>query len=211
MPRKVSPRSLRTGSFLPWRSRWFSDKEYAKFAAEDAKIRRFLRERLSDAGLDKIEIERSGTKIKVLVHVSKPGLVIGRGGGGIEVLRDDLKDIISGQMELEVLDVKEPSISAPILAERIATLLARRGRRYRMGLNEIMDEALSRGAKGIRVEIAGRIGGAEIARRETYKRGSVPHSTLRARIGFAEKTSLTRYGTIGIKIWVYAGEEGEGQ
>ena len=208
MPRKISPESLRTGTFLPWRSRWFSDKDYAKFAAEDAKIRRYLRTRLSDAGLEKIDIERSGTKIKVMVYVSKPGLVIGRGGGGIEVLRDDLKDIISGQMELEVLDVKEPAISAPLLAERIAILLERRGRRYRRGLTEIIDESLSRGAKGIRVEIAGRIGGSDIARHEIYKKGSVPHSTLRARIGYSQNTSLTRYGTIGIKVWVYAGEEG---
>src|SRR3989304_1912067 len=112
MPRKISPRSLRTGSFLPWRSRWFSERDYARFVAEDAKIRAFLRSRLADAGLADVEIERSGTKVKVTVFVSKPGLVIGRGGGGIEILRGDLGKIMTGQLELQVQDVKNQATSA---------------------------------------------------------------------------------------------------
>lgn len=206
MPRKVSPKSLRIGSFLPWKSRWFSDKEYAKTAAADAKVRRFLRGKLAQAGLEKIEIERSGTKVKVTVTVSKPGLVIGRGGGGIEVLRDDLSEMIDGELELDVQAVKEPSLSAPILADRVRFIMERRGRRYRYTLNEIADEAMVRGAKGVKIEISGRLGGAEIARREYYERGSVPHSTLRADIDFAKSTAHTRYGTIGIKVWVHRGE-----
>ncbi len=206
MPRKVSPRSLRTGKFLPWNSRWFSDKDYAKTVAEDAKIRRFLKDKLSQAGLAKIEIERSGTKVKVIIMVSKPGLVIGRGGGGIEVLRDDLHEMISGEFELDVQAVKEPSLSAPILADRVKFIMGRRGRRYRYTLNEIANEAMARGAKGVRIEISGRLGGAEISRREHYERGSVPHSTLRADIDFAIATAHTRYGTIGVKVWVHRGE-----
>src|SRR3990172_3693127 len=160
MPRKVSPRSLRTGSFLPWRSRWFSERDYALFAAEDAKIRVFLRTRLSEAGLADVEIERSGTKVKVTVFVSKPGLVIGRGGSGIEILRGDLSKIVTGQLELEVQDVKEQAISAPLLAQRIAVVLERAGRRYRRAMTEITEETISRGAPGIRGEIGGRIGGS---------------------------------------------------
>ncbi|GMR19104.1 MAG: 30S ribosomal protein S3 [Patescibacteria group bacterium] len=206
MPRKVSPESLRIGSFLPWRSRWFSEKEYAKLAAEDEGIRRFLRARLSDAGLERIEIERSGAKVKIIVTVSKPGLVIGRGGGGIGVLRDDLSGKVSGQLDINVQEVKNPSLSAPILAARVARLLERRGRRYRYILNEIADEVMARGAQGVGIEIAGRIGGREVARRENFKRGSVPHSTLRADIDFARDTAHTRYGTIGVKVWVHRGE-----
>lgn len=206
MPRKVSPIALRVGKFLPWRSRWFGGKDYAKLAAEDAKIRHFLRGKLSQAGLEKIEVERSGTKVKIIVLVSKPGLVIGRGGGGIEVLRGDLEDIVNGELELDVQAVKEPSLSAPILADRIAFIMGRRGRRYRYVLNEILTETMARGAKGVKIEISGRLGGGEIARRETYERGSIPHSTLRADIDFSKKTAFTRYGTIGVKVWVHRGE-----
>jgi len=206
MPRKVNPKALRIGSFLPWRSRWFSEKEYAKFALEDVKIRRFLRSKLSNVGLEKIEIERSGAKIKIIVTVSKPGLVIGRGGGGVEILRDDLTELVGVPLELDIQEVKNPSLSAPILAERITRVLERRGRRYRRTLNEIVDEAMAKGAKGIKVEIAGRLGGRVISRKESYGRGSVPHSTLRANIDFAKDTARTRYGAIGVKVWVCVGE-----
>lgn len=206
MPRKVNPQSLRTGTFLPWRSCWFSDKDFAKFAAEDAKIRRFLRKKLSNVGLERIEIERSGVKVTVVVVVSKPGLVIGRGGGGIELLRGDLKGIVSGPLDFKVEEVKNPSLSAPLLAERVAYVLERRGRRYRRILNEIIDETIGRGAKGVKIEIAGRIGGREVARRERFSKGSLPLSTLRADIDFAKVTAHTRYGTIGIKVWVHRGE-----
>jgi len=208
MPRKISPRSLRTGSFLPWRSRWFSERDYARFVAEDAKIRAFLRTRLADAGLADIEIERSGTKVKVTVFVSKPGLVIGRGGGGIEILRGDLGKIMTGQLELQVQDVKNQATSAALLAQRIAVVLERAGRRYRRAMSEITEETISRGAQGIRVEVGGRIGGSDIARHEIYKKGSVPHSTLRADIDYAQATARTKFGAIGIKVWVATGEEG---
>jgi len=206
MPRKVNPIALRVGKFLPWKSRWFSDKGYAKMAAEDAKIRSFLGVKLLQAGLEKIEIERFGTKVKIIVSVSKPGLVIGRGGGGLEVLRGDLEDIVVGDLELDVQAVKEPSLSAPILADRVAFILGRRGRRYRYILNEIINETIARGAKGVKIEISGRLGGSEVARRESYEKGSVPHSTLRADIDFSRKTAFTRYGTIGVKVWVHKGE-----
>ncbi|OGC53972.1 30S ribosomal protein S3 [candidate division WWE3 bacterium RIFCSPHIGHO2_01_FULL_48_15] len=205
MGHKLSPKSLRTGTFLPWGSRWFSEKDYASFVAEDAKIRRFIAGKLSEAGLESVEIERSGTKVKVIISVSKPGLVIGRGGAGVEIIRESLAKVVSGQLELEVKEVKAPSTSAPILAQRIAQALERRGQ-YKRVINEVAEEAISRGAKGVKIELSGRLGGKEIARTEKVTRGSIPLSTLRANIVFSQSISKTRYGSIGVKVWVYLGE-----
>jgi len=203
--RKLSPISIRTGTFLPWRSRWFSEREYADQAVEDAKIRRFLQDKLSEVGLESVEVERSGTKVKVLLSVSKPGLVIGRGGAGIEILRESLAKEIKGEFELEVKEVKDPSLSAPLLAERIARALERRTQ-YKRVVREIAEESISKGALGVKIELAGRLGGRRVARREKFSRGSLPLSTLRAEIDFAKVTARTRYGSIGVKVWVHRGE-----
>ncbi len=206
MGHKLNPKSLRTGVFFPWRSRWFGGKGYARYVAEDAKIRRYLQKRLAEAGLEGVEIERSGARVRAVVSVSRPGLVIGRGGSGAEVLREEIHKIIGAPVELEIVEAKNPSLSAPLLADRIGVALERRGKQYRRVLNEIIEEAMGKGAQGVKVEISGRIGGAEIARREKFSKGSVPLSTLRADIDFAERAAKTRYGKIGIKVWVYKGE-----
>lgn len=209
MGHKIHPRSLRTGVIEQWRSRWFGGKDYAKFALEDQKIRQFLMEKLARTGLADIEIERSGGKLKVVVYVSKPGLVIGRGGAGIELLRQSLQDemkVEKENLELEVQEVKVPTLSARLLAERIARGLERRAH-FRRIANEVADEVISRGAKGVKIELSGRIAGRKIARVEKVERGSIPLSTLRAKIDFARDTAHTRYGTIGVKVWVYLGEE----
>lgn len=211
MGHKIHPRSLRTGVFERWRSRWFGGKQYAKFAFEDQEIRRFLTEKLASAGLAEIEIERSGGKLKVTVHVSKPGIVIGRGGSGIELLRQSLGEMLGTPekaFELEVQEVKEPLLSAKLLANRMARGLERRVH-FRRIINEVADEVMSRGAKGVKIELSGRIAGRAIARVVKTERGSVPLSTLRAKIDFARATAHTRYGTIGVKVWVCLGEEGE--
>ncbi|OGC65572.1 30S ribosomal protein S3 [candidate division WWE3 bacterium RIFCSPLOWO2_02_FULL_53_10] len=206
MGHKLSPKSLRTGTFLPWRSRWFSDRDYAKNAGEDSRIRRFLAARLIEAGLEDIEIERSGSKVKVVVIVAKPGLVIGRGGGGAELLKVELTRILEVPVELDIVESKSPATSAALLADRVVNILERRGRQYRRVLNEIVEESMSRGAKGVKIEAAGRLGGSEIARREKISRGSIPLSTLRADIDFAGRFASTRYGKIGVKVWVFRGE-----
>ena len=206
MGHKLSPKSLRTGVFFPWRSRWFSERGYAQYAAEDAKIRQYLQKKLFEVGLEGVEIERSGTRVKAIVSVSRPGLVIGRGGGGVEILREEIGKITGSPIELEVVEAKEPALSAPLLADRVSVSLARRGRRYRRVLNEIVEETMGKGAKGVKIEIAGRVGGAEIARREKFSKGSIPLSTLRANIDFSQKATETRYGKIGVKVWVYKGE-----
>lgn len=206
MGHKLNPKSLRTGVFFPWRSRWFSGRGYARSAAEDEKIRRYLQKKLSEVGLEGIEIERSGTRVKAIVSVSRPGLVIGQGGGGVEILREEIGKITGSPIELEVVEVKEPALSAPLLADRVSVALARKGKRYRQVLNEIIEEAIGKGAKGVKIEISGRVGGAEIARKERFSQGSIPLSTLRANIDFSQKAAETRYGKVGVKVWVYKGE-----
>ncbi len=206
MGHKLNPKSLRTGIFLPWRSRWFSEKEYAQYAGEDARIRRFLTAKLEETGLEDVGIERSGTRVKVLVMVAKPGLVIGRGGGGVEILKGELSKILGSPVELEVIESKSPSTSATLLAVRVANVLARRGKRYQRILLEVIEEALSKGAKGVKIELAGRLGGAEIARTKKLAKGSIPLSTLRADVDFSGRAVDTRYGKIGIKVWVFRGE-----
>ncbi|MDP1710688.1 MAG: 30S ribosomal protein S3 [candidate division WWE3 bacterium] len=206
MGHKLNPKSLRTGIFLPWRSRWFSEKEYAQYVGEDARIRRFLTAKLEETGLEDVGIERSGTRVKVLVTVAKPGLVIGRGGGGVEILKGELSKILGSPVELEVVESKSPSTSATLLAVRVANVLARRGKRYQRVLLEIIEEALSKGAKGVKIELAGRLGGAEIARTKKMAKGSLPLSTLRADVDFSSRAVNTRYGKIGIKVWVFRGE-----
>lgn len=206
MGHKLNPKSLRTGVFLPWRSRWFSERDYARYASEDFRLRRFLSEKLKEAGLEEIEIERSGTKVKVVVMVAKPGLVIGRGGGGAELLKGELAKILKVPVELDVVEAKSPSTSASLLADRVVNVLERRGRQYRRILNEVIEEAMSKGAKGVKIELAGRLGGSEIARNEKFSQGSIPLSTLRADVDFAGRFSSTRYGKIGVKVWVFRGE-----
>jgi len=206
---KVHPAGFRTGVMRDWQSRWFSTKGYADYALLDLKIRRFLRKKLAAAGVAGIEIERSGGKLRVVVHVSRPGIVIGRGGSGIDLLRRSLEGIVGSgvaQLDLEVQEVKEPLLSARLLASRISRGLEKRAH-FRRISTEVAEEAMARGAKGVRIELAGRVAGREIARTERFEYGSVPLSTLRANIDFARSTAHTRYGTIGVKVWVCRGEE----
>jgi small subunit ribosomal protein S3 len=204
---KIHPKSLRIGLTKDWRSRWFGGKDYARCAVEDQKIRRFLTEKLVAAGLSDIQIERSGERLKVIVSVSKPGLVIGRGGSGIDLLRQSLSELVGeGKITLDVREVRAPTLSAKLLANRIARGLERRAH-FRRIANETADEVMSRGAKGVKVRLSGRLGGVKISRKEVVERGSVPLSTLRAEVDFACGTARTKYGAIGVKVWVYRGEK----
>lgn len=206
MGHKLNPKSLRTGVFLPWKSRWFSKKDYAQYAGEDARIRRFLNAKLEETGLEDVGVERSGPRVKILITVAKPGLVIGRGGGGVEILKGEISKILGSPVELEVLESKAPSASAKLMADRVANVLTRRGKRYQRVLLEIVEEALGKGAKGVKIELAGRLGGSEIARTQKFAKGSIPLSTLRADVDFFGRPVETRYGKIGVKVWVFRGE-----
>jgi small subunit ribosomal protein S3 len=205
MGHKIHPGSLRTGLTKNWRSRWFGGKDYAQRALEDRAIRQFLSEKLAAVGLSDVQIERLGEKLKVIIYVSRPGLVIGRGGSGIEILRQSLSEMVGGEITLDVQEVKAPTLSAELLASRLARGLEKRVH-FRRIINETADEVMGRGAKGIRILLSGRLGGVKIARKERTERGSVPLSTLRAGVDFARDTARTRYGAIGVKVWVYRGE-----
>lgn len=216
MGQKVNPIAYRTGKIYPTKSIWYSDdKSYSKFVQEDNKIRRFLEKRLNLAGLTKVDIKRSINTVDIHVHVSRPGVVIGRGGTGLEVLKKELNKLILGtptpaknypiKINLHPEEVSNPDISATLILDRLTGQLERRYP-HRRAINQAIEKAMSAGAKGIKVIISGRIGGADIGRTETYKKGRVPTQTIRANIDYAEKPALTRSGYVGVKVWVYTGD-----
>ncbi len=222
MGQKIHPKGFRLGIIFPWSSRWYADdKRYRELLIEDVTLRRALEIKLKSAGLAEVEIERSINKIKVILHVAKPGVVIGRGGSGLEELkkyiekflldnrrsRKDIPHVVSLQdmgkvkIDLTVEPVKEPNLSAYLVATNIADQLAKRLPHKRV-CNQTLDRVMSAGAKGVKIALSGRIAGAEIARHEKYKTGSVPLSTLRENVDFAAVPSLTKSGYIGIKVWI---------
>jgi len=224
MGQKIHPYGFRLGPVYTWVSRWFAgDAHYADLLIQDVLLRQQLTERLKTAGLAQVEIERSINKIRVILHVSRPGMVIGRGGTGLEELKKFIekslvtiakKNKIStvafnpAKMKIEVVvePVKEPNLSARIVATNISDQLARRFPHKRACLQSV-DRVMTAGAKGVKIKLAGRIAGAEIARRETYKAGSIPLSTIREEVDYAEVPSLTKSGYIGIKVWIYKNPE----
>lgn len=208
MGHKIHPLGFRLGQGADWQSRWYSGKRgYAKNLLEDVKIRQFLAERLKLAGLVAVEIERLIHKMKIIIHVTRPGVVIGRGGSGLEELKRALISQISlpgaeKNLQIEVVEVKSPDLSAALAASRIAAELERRLPHRRVGARAI-ERAISAGATGIKIVLAGRIAGAEIARRETFSQGKLPLGEIRANIDFAQVPALTKSGYIGVKVWIY--------
>ncbi|MEK7595906.1 MAG: 30S ribosomal protein S3 [Patescibacteria group bacterium] len=208
MGHKIHPIGLRIGISQDWRSRWFSDKKsYSKNALEDYNIRKYLKEKLKIAGLKVIEIERSVNELNIVVKVSRPGVVIGRGGAGAELLKEGLKKFSSSKLQFSVEEVKTPEIEAQIVADNIASQIERRFP-YKRAIKMAMEAAMNKGAKGIKIRCSGLLSGANtIARTETKSVGSVPAQTLRADVDFAVVDSKTIYGTIGVKVWIYRGEK----
>ncbi|MDO8551587.1 MAG: 30S ribosomal protein S3 [bacterium] len=208
MGQKIHPIGFRLGISQDWQSRWYaSKKDYSKNLLEDYMIRRFLNERLKLAGLVGVEIERLIHKMKIIIHVTRPGVVIGRGGSGLEDLKKNLLSRMSlskseKNIQIEVAEVKAPDLSAVLTAGRIAGELERR-LPHRRVVARATERTMSAGAKGIRVVLSGRIAGAEIARRETYNQGKLPLGRLRANIDFAKIPALTRSGYVGVKVWIY--------
>jgi len=205
MGQKVNPIGLRVGINRTWDSRWFEDRRYAKLLAEDLKIRKFLETRLSQAAVSRIVIERPAKKARITIHTGRPGVVIGKKGQEIELLRKELSDLCSGEVHLNIVEVRKPEIDAKLVAENIAQQLQKRVT-FRRAMKRAVQSAMRLGAQGIRICCAGRLGGAEIARSETYREGRVPLHTLRANIDFGRHTAHTPYGTCGIKVWVFRGE-----
>jgi len=205
MGQKVNPNGLRLGINKDWQSRWFATKDYAKFLHEDIKIRKVLYEQLANAGISKIEIERTAEEIKVDLFTSKPGVVIGKRGTNINDIRLMIQKEVSKNIQLNILEVKKPEIIARLVAEAIASQLVGRVS-FRKAMKKSVSLALKAGAKGIRVQCAGRLGGAEMARTEWYREGRVPLHTLRADIDYGFAEANTTFGKIGVKVWVYLGD-----
>ena len=205
MGQKVHPYGFRLGYNKNWQSRWFSSKEYPAFVYEDSKIRAYVKKRLYQAGLARIEIERAGGKVRLILSTARPGLVIGRKGVEIEKLRVDLAQEFNREFSIEVNEIRRPEVEAQLVAENIAQQLERRVA-FRRAMKRTVSLARKSGGEGIKVTCAGRLAGAEIARTEWYRDGRVPLQTLRADIDFGFAEARTTYGAIGIKVWIYKGE-----
>ncbi|CUH95155.1 30S ribosomal protein S3 [Propionispora sp. 2/2-37] len=205
MGQKVNPHGLRIGVIKTWDAKWYADKDYAKNLHEDIKIRDFLKEKTYTAGVSQILIERAANRVKVTIHTAKPGMVIGRGGAGIEELKKGLKKLTDKQVDLNISEIKQPELDATLVAENIAAQLERRIA-FRRAMKQSVTRTMRLGAKGIKVMVGGRLGGAEIARSESYREGSIPLHTLRADIDYGTAEAHTTYGRIGVKVWIYKGE-----
>lgn len=205
MGQKVNPHGLRVGVIKGWDSKWYAGKDYEKFLLEDIKIREFIKEKLFLSGISKVEIERASNKARMSIHTAKPGMVIGRQGSNIELLKSDLKKMTESAIEINIVEVKTPDMDATLVAENIAAQLERRIA-FRRAMKQCVGRTMRMGAKGIKITCGGRLGGAEIARSESYREGSIPLHTLRADIDYGTAEAHTTYGRIGIKVWIYKGE-----
>jgi small subunit ribosomal protein S3 len=205
MGQKVNPIGLRLGINRTWDSRWFAVDDYAKLLHEDLKLRAYLTERLQQAGVSRVVIERPAKKARITIHTARPGVVIGKKGADIEKLRSDLAKLTKSEVNLNIVEIRKPEIDAKLVAENIAQQLERRVA-FRRAMKRAVQSAMRLGAQGIRINCSGRLGGAEIARVEWYREGRVPLHTLRADIDYGTATAKTTYGTCGVKVWVFKGE-----
>jgi small subunit ribosomal protein S3 len=219
MGQKVNPIGFRTGVMTGWKSRWYASKQdFAELLLEDQRIRKFIKDhpkkaQYRHAGIDRIEIERTRDEVKVILHVARPGLIIGKKGQEIEFLQQELQALIGRRVNLKIEEISRPEIQAQLVAEDIAEQLSKRAS-FRRTMKRAMEQTMEAGAKGIKIQLAGRLGGAEMARREKQIAGSIPLSTLRAKIDYGFTEAKTPQGNIGVQVWVnqgfYVGDEGHG-
>ncbi|WP_040225842.1 30S ribosomal protein S3 [Bhargavaea cecembensis] len=205
MGQKVHPNGLRIGVIRDWESKWYAEKDYATLLHEDLKIREFIDERLKDASLSQVEIERAANRVNITIHTAKPGMVIGKGGSEVEALRKQLNALTGKRVHINIVEVKRADLDAKLVAENIARQLEQRAS-FRRAQKQAIQRTMRAGAKGIRTQVSGRLGGADIARAEHYSEGTVPLHTLRADIGYAHAEADTTYGKLGVKVWIYRGE-----
>ena len=206
MGQKINPTGLRIGVIKDWESRWYAKKsDFGATLVEDYELREYLLETLAPAGVPKVEIERTAKRVRINIHVAKPGMVIGRGGAEIEKLKATLEKKLGKEVSLNIIEVKNPDVNAQLVAESIASQLERRIS-FRRALKQAIGRAMKLGARGIKCQVSGRLGGAEIARSETYKEGTIPLQTIRADIDYGFAEAKTTYGRIGVKVWIYTGE-----
>ena len=207
MGQKVNPHGIRLGIVKTWDAKWYADKDFATNLHEDIKIRKTIKtdKQLASAGVSRIEIERSEKRLKLTIHTAKPGMVIGRGGAGIEDIKNKLKKLTDKRVDINIMEIRQPDLDALLVAENIAAQLERRIA-FRRAMKQSVGRTMRLGAKGIKIACSGRLGGAEIARSESYREGSIPLHTLRADIDYGFAEANTTYGRIGIKVWIFKGE-----
>ena len=205
MGQKVHPTGLRIGIVEDWRSQWYAEKEYATWLAEDLKLRKYVKKKLYQTGISKVEIERAASSVKVRVHTAKPGIIIGKKGAGVESLREELQKLTDSNVLLNIVEVRKAELDAQLVAENVAQQFERRVS-FRRAMKKAISTTMRFNAKGIRIECSGRLGGAEMGRREWYLEGRVPLHTLRAEIDYGFAEAKTTYGIIGVKVWIFKGE-----
>ncbi|MEI6862900.1 MAG: 30S ribosomal protein S3 [Candidatus Omnitrophota bacterium] len=207
MGQKVHPYGFRVGYIYDWKSRWFANRQdFPKLLLEDVKIRKFVKKALATAAVSKIEVERTSEKIKVLIYTARPGIIIGRRGAEIEKLKEDIRKITIKDVSIEIKDIKNPNTDAQLVSENISFQLEKRIA-HKRAMKKSVQAALDSGAQGVKIICSGRLGGAEIARRESYRIGSIPAQTLRADVDYGFSEALTTYGLIGVKVWIYKGDK----
>jgi small subunit ribosomal protein S3 len=203
---KVNPHGLRVGIIKDWSSKWYSNnKEFSNLLIEDSEIRQYVKEKCFSSGIAKTEIERAANRVKVSIYTAKPGMVIGKGGTGVEELKNDLEKMTGKNVFINIIEVKVPELEAQLVAENIASQLEKRVS-FRRAMKQAIQRTMRAGAKGIKTTVSGRLGGAEIARSERYSEGTIPLQTLRADIDYGFAEADTTYGKIGVKVWIYKGE-----
>ena len=205
MGQKVHPIGLRVGIIRDWDAKWYAEKEYADYLHEDLAIRKFIQKELADASVSTIEIVRAVNKVIVSLHTAKPGMVIGKGGSNVDALRAQLNKLTGKQVHINIVEIKQPDLNATLVAQSVAQQLERRVS-FRRAVKGAIRNTMRLGARGIKIMVSGRIGGAEIARSETYKEGTIPLQTIRADIDYGFAEANTTYGKIGVKTWIYQGE-----
>ncbi|GAB2568129.1 30S ribosomal protein S3 [Gracilibacillus alcaliphilus] len=205
MGQKVNPTGLRVGIIRDWESKWYAGKDYADLLHEDIKIREYIEERLKDGAVSKVEIERAANRVNISISTAKPGMVIGKGGSEVEALRKSLNSLTGKRVHINIVEVKKADLDAKLVAENIARQLENRVS-FRRAQKQTIQRAMRAGAKGIRTQVSGRLGGADMARAESYSEGTVPLHTLRADIDYGTAEADTTYGKLGVKVWIYRGE-----
>jgi len=202
---KINPIGLRVGIIRDWDAKWFAEKDFATLLHEDLKVRKYIAENLKDASVSRVEIERAANRVNIAIHTGKPGMVIGKGGSEIEKLRNALNSLTGKRVHINVIEIKKVDMDATLVAENIARQLENRVS-FRRAQKQAIQRAMKLGAKGIKTQVSGRLGGADIARAEQYSEGTVPLHTLRADIDYAHAEADTTYGKLGVKVWIYRGE-----
>ena len=206
MGQKVNPNGLRLGINKDWEAKWYANnKDFSKYLANDVKIRNYFEKNQKSNGISKVQIERNSKRTEIIVHTSKPGVIIGRGGEQIEAMKKDLSKLVNEDIQISIVDIKKPDMNAQIVADSIAAQIENRAS-FRMSQKRAIRNAMKSGAKGIKTLVSGRLGGADMARSEGYTEGTIPLHTLRADVDYATSEADTTFGKIGVKVWIYKGE-----